>query len=301
MDSLIAEGYHTIYKPEITWKEALTCISEYHGIVINTKMKMNEEMLAAGKNLRFIARLGSGLDIINLDICNKRKIEVISAPEGNMNAVAEHALGMLLMMTNKLKSADLSIRNGKWEREKHRGTELEGKTLGIIGYGNNGSRFARILSRFGMKILVYDKYKKGFSEEDEFVEEVDFKTILAKSDIISLHVPLTEETYHMINQEALGKCRQNCILINTSRGSVVNLSSLVKALELNRIKGACLDVLENEKPVTFSRDERILYQRLWKLDNVILSPHVAGWTFESKFKIARTLVDKIKKWNLKMS
>ena len=147
----------------------------------------------------------------------------------------------------------------------------------------------------------YSRNKKGFSEEGVYVEEVDFNTILTKSDIISLHVPLTEETYHMINQEALRQCRQNCILINTSRGSVVNLPSLVKALELNRIKGACLDVLENEKPVTFSRDERILYNRLWKLDNVILSPHVAGWTTESKFKIARTIIDKIKKWNLNMS
>ena len=293
IDKLGDFGYEVNYLPNISWDEAYQIIGDYQGIVINTKMKMNKQMLDKTNGLKFIARLGSGLDIIDLEYCKAKKVVVINSPEGNRNAVAEHILGMLLMLLNKLKSADSNVRQGKWDREFHRGFELEGKTIGIIGYGNTGAQFARIISGMDVEIIVFDKYKAGFSKKDTYVKEVSLNDITSRADIISLHVPLSAETHYMVDAKLLSECRKNCILINSSRGNVVHLSSLVNALENGAISGACLDVLENEKPPSFTGAEQLLYERLYQLKNVVLSPHVAGWTYESKFKIAKILADKI--------
>ena len=251
-------------------------------------------MLDAGINLRFVGRLGSGMEIVDLEYAAEKGVAVLSSPEGNRNAVAEHALGMLLSLSNNLLRGDREVRQNLWLREANRGFELRGRTLGIIGFGHTGRQFARKLTGLEMKILAYDKYKTGFAEEVPGVQETDLNTLMQHADILSLHLPLTEETRHLINKKFINNCKPGFILINTSRGACVSTKDLVAALENNLVGGACLDVFENEKPNTYTNSEQNLYRRLHQLDNVVLSPHVAGWTVESKRLLAEVLLEKIK-------
>ena len=291
-------GYEIDYKPDISLESVRKIIKQYYGIIINSKIKMDKEMFLSAKKLKFIGRLGSGLDIIDLEEAKHRKVDVYSAPEGNRNAVGEHAMGMLLSLLNNLCRSDREVRNQIWNREKNRGMELMGKTVGIIGYGNTGSRFVKKLSGFDVNVLIYDKYKNHYVKDLRYAQETDLLTIQSQADIISFHIPLTSETNQLINKEFLSKCKKGVILINTARGKIASLSDIVESLETGQLGGACLDVFENEKPYTFSKSEAKIYQRLYQMDNVILSPHVAGWTIESKEKIARVLINKIlKKWN----
>ena len=281
------------YSPKLAYEKLGPIISEYHGIIINSKIIMNKEMIDKGVNLSFIGRLGSGLDIIDLPYAKEKNIAVLSAPEGNCNAVGEHALGMLLALANNLLRADKEVRNFEWNREKNRGFELENKKIGIIGYGHTGPSFAEKLKGFNAKLMVYDKYKKHFTAENRFIKECSLEKIKRECDIISIHLPLTEETKYLIDKDFLEGCKKQVIIINTSRGGILKMEDLVEALENNLVKGACLDVFENEKPGTFNQMEESLYKRLYKMENVILSPHIAGWTKESKKKIAQILIDKI--------
>ena len=249
--------------------------------------------MEAAPNLEFIGRLGSGLDIIDLDFASDRNIEVFSAPEGNRNAVAEHAMGMLLCLANNICRADHEVRSFYWNREKNRGFELQGKTLGIIGFGNNGRAFAEKFENWQTSVLSYDKYKKHYCQDLRFVTECDLEKVQKEADIISLHIPLTEETNGWIDEKFLSDCKEGVILINTSRGKVVYTADLLALLKSGHVSGACLDVFENEKVDSFNVEERRLYEELYALENVILTPHIAGWTVESKRKISEVLLQKI--------
>lgn len=291
INELKRNNYEVDYRPSISHSETLEIISQYFGIIINSKTKANREFLEKAMNLKFIGRLGSGLEIIDLDYASEKGVKVYNSPEGNRNAVAEHAIGMLLSLFNNLNKGDAEVRKLHWDREANRGLELEGKTIGIIGFGNTGSQVAKKLSCWDMRILAYDKYKTSFGSDQ--VIETSLDEILQSADIISFHLPLTAETSGMMNKTFLERINKNVFIVNTSRGKVIETKVLLEGLESGKIRGACLDVFENEKVDTFTKEERDMYAKLYRYDNVILSPHVAGWTTESLFKIASTLIKKI--------
>jgi len=291
INELEKNNYMVDYHPSISHSETLDIISDYFGIIINSKTKANKDFLDKATNLKFIGRLGSGLEIIDQVYAEEKGVKVYNSPEGNRNAVAEHAIGMLLSLFNHLKKGDSEVRHFQWDRESNRGLELEGKTIGIIGYGNTGSQLAKKLFGWDMTILAYDKYKKNFGSDH--VKETGQNDILETADIISFHLPLTAETSGLMNKTFLEKAKKNVFIVNTSRGKVIDTNVLLDGLASGKIRGACLDVFENEKVETFTKDEREMYQKLYTYENVILSPHVAGWTEESLFKIASTLIKKI--------
>lgn len=293
-ERLSAEGYECVQATSTPKEDCLDLIKDAHGIVIRSRFAMNEEFLQFATNLKFIARSGAGMENIDVRYCKKKGIALHNAPEGNRNAVGEHALGMLLSLMNKLHTADREVRSGKWDREGNRGIELDGKTVGIIGYGNNGSAFAKKLRGFDVKLMAYDKYKKDFG--DHFVMECTLNALLKNADIISFHIPQNPETLFMANDVFFLKIQKPIFLLNLSRGKIVQSSALVKGLKSGKILGAGLDVLEYEKTSfeSFFEDEMpedLNY--LLESDKVILTPHVGGWTAESYFKLSDVLADKI--------
>ena len=283
-------GYEVDLKPTITREEALRILPEYFGLVIRSKFKVDEEVIDAATYLKFIARAGAGMDNIDEVYAKSKGIILINAPEGNRDAVAEHALGMLLSLMNNLRQSDYQVRNGVWSREENRGWELKGKTVGIIGYGNTGQSLARKLSGFDVEVIAFDKYKTGYS--DGYAKENSMEQIVKHSDVISFHIPLTRETRQLVNEEYLFHFKKPVFLINTSRGEVINTKAVLKGIKSGKILGAGLDVLEIEKFPMVSEQE--WYPDLAKDDNVLLSPHVAGWTFESYRKISEVLAEKLK-------
>ena len=268
-------------------------LSEYDGIIINSKIIMDRHRIDTGRQLRFIGRLGSGLEIIDVAHAESKNIAVYNSPEGNSNAVAEHEMGMILALLNNLIPADREVRAYEWEREKHRGRELRGMTVGIIGLGHTGTAFAEKLATWGVEVISYDKYKTSYPDSVSFVHKTDLETIRREADLVSLHLPLTSETRHMVNETFISKCKNGVIFSNTSRGAVVDTVALIKALKNGKVSGACMDVFENERPETFSAGEKEMCGTLYKMDNVVLSPHIAGWTAESLYKIADVLLRKI--------
>jgi D-3-phosphoglycerate dehydrogenase len=292
LPGLHALGFSTTYAPEMARREMEAALPQYQGVVINTRCAIDRNTLERATRLRWIARLGSGLDIIDLPAAAERNISVFSAPEGNAQAVAEHAMGMLLSLSNKLIAADACVREGKWLREMYRGREIAGKTIGIIGYGNNGSAFGRLWRGWEVKVLAYDKYLAGYG--NEFISESSLETVLSQSDIVSLHVPLTAETKEMVNASFINRCKRGFILINTSRGKNVDLGALVNGLQSGQVGGACLDVFASEPPASGPEDFKQAFGLLCGMNHVVLSPHVAGWTVESKQKITAVLLNKIR-------
>lgn len=286
-------GYQLDIQPVIPYEDIFGIIQDYEGIIINSKVKMTRELIGLAPKLKFIGRLGSGLEIIDQEAAKEKSVKVFSAPEGNRNAVAEHAMGMLLALSNNLLWADQDVRNFSWNREARRGWEVEGKTIGIIGFGNNGSSFAKKLSGFDVKVLAYDKFKTGYAEGLAYVEETNQEMLISQSDIISLHVPLDTSTHFLVDENFIAKCKDGVIIINSARGKVIDTNALLEGLESAKIGGACLDVFENEKTVSFNDAERLMYEKLYELKNVILSPHIAGWTVQSKYKIADSLLKQI--------
>lgn len=289
-EKLEEKGYHcdTAYNKKKS--EIKTIINQYDGIIIRSRINIDQTLIDKAINLKFIARAGSGLENIDTSYASKKLIKCLNAPEGNRQSVAEHAIAMLLSLFNNLKYCDTEIREGKWNREANRGIELSGKTVGIIGYGNNGSAFAKILQGFGVKVLAYDKYL----EKHPF--KTDMQTIYKDADILSLHIPLTEETTYMVNHDFINRFEKRVYLINTARGKCVKTSALVSALKSGKIIGACLDVLEYEKKSFENLKHEMASNNMNYLMNsnqVVLSPHVAGWTKESKLKIANVLLQKI--------
>lgn len=286
-------GYEVLYEPDFQPSSLEQVLPSLHGIVINTKIRMTADRISLAKNLKFIARLGSGLDIIDLPTARKQGVAVFSAPEGNRNAVAEHALGMLLSLANKLREADQCVRDKQWDRESCRGFELEGKTIGLIGFGNTGQAFASKLSSWTLDLIYNDPYVLNVPKGLRTFKSVTIDQIKESADIISLHVQLTEETKQMIDAKFLAECKKGVILINTSRGAVLDTEALILAMESKHVSGACLDVFQNEKPHSFTESQHQLFDRLLSMENVVLSPHVAGWTHESLYKIAKVLLKKI--------
>lgn len=295
-EQLSAKGFLCVDGSELTRADILSQISEYRGVVIRSRIKIDAEFLAVATSLKFIARAGAGMENIDVNEAEKRNVICLNAPEGNRNAVAEHALGMLLSLMNNIVKADKEVRNGIWLREENRGTELSGKTVGIIGFGNTGSAFTSRLRGFDCSILAFDPYFIIDKSLFPGVQQVSLDELLFDSDVISMHVPLTEETRFMVNGSFFGKLGKRPYLINTSRGKVVDTSAVVEALENKKIRGAALDVLEFES-LSFENIEKEQlppsFRKLCDSDRVVLSPHVAGWSFESHYLISKVLADKI--------
>jgi D-3-phosphoglycerate dehydrogenase len=291
-NELEKEGYQCVEGYSLSKEQIIQQNIDLHGIVIRSRFKLDAHFIDHFKDLKFIARAGSGMENIDSDFAQTKNIHCFNAAEGNKQAVAEHALGLLLSLFNNLKKADQEVRKGIWNREENRGLELSGKTVGIIGYGNNGSALAKVLSGFDTKVLAYDKYKTNYAPK--YAIESDMQTIFEQADILSLHIPLTEETELLVNTKFLSQFKKSIYLINTSRGKCVDTEALVKNLNSGKVLGACLDVLEYEKSSFENLSDSETLTQLFESEKVILSPHVAGWTKESKLKLAQVLLQKIK-------
>ncbi len=297
-ESLITDGHQCIEGYNLSYEEVSKMMPEVNGIIIRSRIQLDKEILEKAENLLFVARAGAGMESIDVGFAESKNIKCINSPEGNRDAVGEHATGMLLSLMNNLNRADQQVRKGEWIREENRGHELQGKTVGLIGFGNMGSSFASKLQGFDCKILAYDKYKIGFG--NTLVREAGMQEILNEADILSIHVPLTDETEYFIDDSLLNSFKKKIYFINTSRGKCVRTDDLVKNIKTGKVLGACLDVIEYED-LSFEKIsgqsrffENPSWQFLIKSEKVILSPHIAGWTYESNEKIAKTLVRKIR-------
>jgi len=280
------------YRPSVTRVDLLKIVMNYEGLIVRSKVKIDKELLDIASNLKVIARAGAGLDQIDIEEVERRKIKVVNAPEGNRDAVGEHAVGMLLSLMNKMQTGDKEVRNGIWKREKNRGYEVGGLTIGIIGYGNMGKAFAKRIKGFGCRVIAYDKYISGYA--DEFAEEAFIEDIFKDADVLSLHIPLTEVSRRMVDKKFIENFKKNFWLVNTARGEVVLQADLIEALDSGKIRGAALDVLENEKFETLTSAQKLNFENLVERENVLFTPHVAGWTYESLVKINEVLVEKLR-------
>lgn len=291
---LEGEGWEYAYHPEYKREDIIRELPAFEGLFIRSKTFVDLEVMEPAKKLRFIARAGAGLDLIDLEVAKEKGIEVFHAGEGNRDAVAEHMIGMLLGLLANIVKADKEVRNGIWDREGNRGVELMKKTVGLIGYGNNGGATAKRLSGFGCKVLAYDKYRDNYS--DAFATEASLEEIMEQADIISLHVPLTEETKYLVDKNFIENFSKPFYLMNLSRGKVANLTAVVEGLKSGKIIGACLDVLENEKLKTLTEEQQSVFDYLINSNRVVLTPHIGGWTHESYVRINEVLLRQIKEW-----
>lgn len=289
LEKLKVAGMEVDYQPTMTLEELFPILEDYDGLVLRSKIKVTSSIMDQAKKLKFIARAGAGMDNIDELYANSKGIQLLNAPEGNRNAVGEHMVGMLLSLFNHLHTSHLEIKAGKWLREENRGIELRERTIGLIGFGNNGEAMAKCLSGFGVRILAHDKYKSGFG--NEFVIESTLEEIYMYADVLSLHVPLTPETFEMVNADFLNSFLKPIYFLNGARGEVVNMQALVEALREGKVLGAALDVLPTEKFPKLGAQP--WFNEISSHPNVLLTPHVAGWTVESYFKIANVLADKI--------
>ncbi|WP_420146912.1 NAD(P)-dependent oxidoreductase [Spirosoma sp.] len=281
-------GFTYVYQPKITRAQLMDQLTPFQGLIIRSKTTVDEELLTMAPNLQFIGRAGAGLDLIDLDAVERRGIRVFHAGEGNRDAVAEHVVGMLLALLANILKADREVRQGIWDREGNRGYELGALTVGLIGYGNNGKATARRLSGFGCQVLAYDKFLTNYG--DTFATEASMEQIMAEADVVSLHIPLTDETRMMVDDTFIEEMSKPFYLVNIARGEIASLTSIVRGLEKGKLRGACLDVLENEKLAKLTPDQQTAFDYLRQSDRVILTPHVAGWTHESYVRINEVLV-----------
>ncbi len=293
-ERLTKKGFICIDGTQWTKEKCFNKIDKFQGIVVRSRFPIDAEFLNAASNLKFIARSGAGLENIDLETAKKNGVTCFNAPEGNRNAVGEHALGMLLALFNNLCRGNTEVRKGIWKREENRGVELDGKTVGIIGYGNNGRAFAKKLYGFDVDVLAYDKYKSDYG--DQFANAASMKEIFEQADVISFHIPQNEETLFMAGEEFFKQFKKPIYVINLARGKIIKSSDLLKGLQETSILGACLDVLEYEKASfekTLAADDNPEFKTLLEMENVIFSPHVGGWTHESYFKLSDVLADKV--------
>jgi D-3-phosphoglycerate dehydrogenase len=296
IEGLKTHGMEVTYQPLYTPSEVLANIHSYSGLVVRTKMMIDENVLSKATRLKFIGRAGAGLDNIDTAFCLKKGIVCVNAGEANADAVGEHTLAMLLSLSTQLQKADKQVRASVWDRKGNTGWELKGKTVGIVGFGNTGKAVAEKLSGFGVKVLAYDKYLSNYG--NTYASEASMADIQQQADIVSFHVPLTAETMYLVNREWIGACRKPIVLLNLARGKVAKLRDVVKGIQDQRIISAGLDVLENENIGKLDSEEQDLFNMLVKMDNVVLSPHIGGWTHESFEKISLVLLRKIKELTL---
>jgi len=292
LDTLTRQGYTVVYAPNINYTELIEKIGTATGIVVTTRLKIDKAVIDAAKNLKWIGRLGSGLELIDTTYAASKGILCVSSPEGNRNSVAEHCLGMLLSLMHHIRRSADEVKQGSWKRDENRGTELSGKTVGIIGYGNTGGALTKLLSAFDVTVLAYDKFKNDFGSP--LVREVNLDQLCRYANIVSFHVPLTNDSFHMANDEFFSALKQKPYIINASRGSVVDTAALLRALDMEMIAGAALDVLENEKLETYQDAERLNMDNLLSRDNVLITPHIAGYSQEAFYKMSAVLLEKLK-------
>ena len=290
-DRLHQLGYEVLNVPAASYELLEEEIAGASGLVVSTRVKVDQPLLEKAANLKWIGRLGSGLELIDVEYAQSKNIEVFSSPEGNRDAVGEHTLGILLALTRNIITGHNEVKKGIWKRDENRGYELNGKTVGIIGFGNAGNAFAQKLKGFDVTILANDKYKFDFAKGN--IHEASLEQVLRYSDVISMHVPLTSETLHMANEDFFNKAEKSPYFINTSRGSVHDTNALIKALNENKIAGTALDVLENEVLNIYSEKEKAQLDWLLNHPHVIVTPHIAGYSFEATFKMAKVLLQKL--------
>lgn len=287
-------GYKIVHLPEPDEEALLKVISDYEGIIITTYTKVNQKVLAHAHALRFIGRVGSGLENVDILAAQEKGIRVFNSPEGNANAVGEHTLGLLLNLMNHISTAHQEVKNGIWQREKNRGEELDGKTVGIIGLGHTGSAFAKKLRGFDVQVLAYDKFKVDYG--NEWIKESSLTDLLRQSDVISVHIPYSSDNYHFINKGVFAQIQKSPYLLMACRGEVLNTIDTLDVIRAGKLRGLGIDVFEDEPWMQSNKVPAEVYRELLASDKVVATPHIAGWTRESKVLLAQILLDKIATW-----
>ena len=291
METLMQQGYEVMYEPAITYDALSKIIDTATGLVVTTRLKIDQSMINGATQLKWIGRIGSGMELIDTEFAASKNIQCVSSPEGNCTTVGEHALGLLLSLMNRIHSSYTEIKNGQWIRDANRADELTGKTVGIIGFGNTGSAFAKVLSGFNVKILAHDIYKTNFDTAQ--IKQASLQEIQEQANVISLHLPLTEITQHYANDSFFNACVQKPYFISTCRGAVTNTDALLKALQNQLVRGVGMDVLENEQLDSYSTSEQVRLQAFMAYPNFILTPHIAGYSHEAYLKMSQILLGKL--------